>query len=173
VPSILQRAAEFKAPAVIGTGEPTEVSLAACPGHWVVLFFYPRDFTVVCPTEILELSKRVRELRDLDAEVIAISVDTVERHRQWIAEKLGRVEIPLAADPSRGIARAYGVLLEEQGVAARATFVVDPAGVVRYAAFHDLAVGRSVSEILRVLEALQAGAPVPAEWRPGDPTLEK
>jgi peroxiredoxin 2/4 len=172
VPSILQRAADFKAPAVSGTGEATEVSLSACRGRWVVLFFYPRDFTVVCPTEILELSKRLREFREVGAEVIALSVDTVERHRQWIAEKLGRIEIPLAADPSKAIARSYGVLLEEQGVAARATFVIDPSGVVRYAAFHDLAVGRSISEILRVLEALQAGAPVPAEWRPGDRTLE-
>lgn len=167
--SILQRAPDFKAKAVRGQGEEVEVSLAAWRGRWGVLLFYPRDFSVVCPTEIVELSKRAGELAALGAEVVAMSVDPLERHRQWIAERLGPVAIPLAADPSGAVARAYGALLDE-GVAARATFVVDPQGVIRYAAFHDPAVGRSISEILRVLEALQSGGPVPAEWRRGDAT---
>ncbi len=169
--TILERAPEFIAPAVRGRGEPTEVSLADHAGRWLVVFFYPKDFSAVCPTEITELSKRRRELADVGADVVAISTDDVETHRRWIAEKLGEVAFPLAADPERRISRAYGVLLEREGIAARATFVVDPAGVVRYAAVHDLAVGRSVSEILRVLEALRTGERAPAEWRAGSPTL--
>ncbi|BDG01965.1 peroxiredoxin [Anaeromyxobacter oryzae] len=169
--SILDRAPDFKAAAVRGRGERTEVALADHAGRWLVIFFYPKDFTLVCPTEITELSKRRRELADLGADVVAISTDDVETHGRWIAEKLGEVAFPLAADPDRRIARAYGALLEREGIAARATFLVDPAGVVRYAAVHDLAVGRSVSEILRVLEALRTGEKAPAEWTPGTPTL--
>jgi alkyl hydroperoxide reductase subunit AhpC len=171
VPSILQRAPDFKASAAAGTGEVREVSLAALRGRWVVVFFYPRDFTAVCPTELRELSKRMREFRELGAEILAVSVDTVERHLEWIAGPLGPVALPLVADPSKGIARAWGVLLEQEGVAARATFVVDPGGIVQYACVHNLAVGRSISELLRVLEALRTGERSPAEWRPGDRTL--
>ncbi len=168
---ILERAPEFKAAAVTGTGEEVQVSLAALAGRWVVLFFYPRDFTKVCPTEIQEFSKRAGEFRALGAEVIGASVDSVESHRRWIQGSLGPVAIPLAADPTRALARAWGALLEREGVATRATFVVDPGGTIRYASFHDLATGRSVSETLRVLEALQTGEASPAEWRPGAPTL--
>jgi peroxiredoxin (alkyl hydroperoxide reductase subunit C) len=168
---LLEPAPDFAAAAVRGAGEPAEVRLAALRGRWVVLLFYPRDFTTVCPTEILELSKRMPELRALSAEALAVSVDDVETHRRWIAEVLGPVALPLVADPDRAISRAYGALLEEAGVAARATFVVDPAGVVQYAAFHNLRVGRSISELLRVLEALRTGERAPAEWRPGQPTL--
>jgi alkyl hydroperoxide reductase subunit AhpC len=169
--SILQPAPEFKALAAMGGGAVREVSLAALAGRWVAVFFYPRDFTAVCPTELRELSKRMREFRDLGTEVLAVSVDSLERHQQWIASELGEVAFPLAADPTKEIARRWGVLLEPEGVAARATFVVDPAGVVQYACFHNLAVGRSISETLRVLEALQTGERSPAEWRRGSATL--
>ena len=98
-------------------------------------------------------------------------MDSVESHRAWIADGLGPVAIPLLADPDRSIARAVGALLEREGVAARATFVVDPAGTVQYASFHNLSVGRSVSETLRVLEALRSGERTPAEGRSGEPTL--
>jgi alkyl hydroperoxide reductase subunit AhpC len=152
-------------------GEVRELALADFRGRWLVLAFYPRDFTPVCPTEVRELSKRAREFADLDAAVVAVSVDGIETHRRWIAEVLGPVTLPLAADPSKENARAWGALLEREGVAARATFVVDPEGVVRHASINDPAVGRSISETLRVLEALRTGKPVPAEWRPGEPTL--
>jgi alkyl hydroperoxide reductase subunit AhpC len=152
-------------------GEARDLSLADYRGRWLVLAFYPRDFTQVCPTEIRELSKRAREFAALGADVIAVSVDDLDTHRRWIAEVLGPVAVPLAADPSKENARAWGALLERQGVAARATFVVDPAGRVRHAAYYDLAVGRSISETLRVIEALRAGGPSPAEWRPGEPML--
>jgi alkyl hydroperoxide reductase subunit AhpC len=133
-----------------------------------VLFFYPQDFTLVCPTEVRELSKRRAEL---GAEVLGLSVDDVETHRRWIAEVLGEVSFPLLADPGGAIARAYGVLLAREGVAARASFAIDPVGVIQYAAAHNLEVGRSISELVRVLEALRTGEAVPAGWQPGQPTL--
>jgi alkyl hydroperoxide reductase subunit AhpC len=171
VVKLLDAAPLFRAPAVSGRGEVRELALLDLRGRWVVLFFYPRDFTAVCPTEIRELSTRVGEFRALGAEVVGCSVDGAESHRAWIADGLGEVQIPLLADADRSIARAYGALLEREGVAARATFMVDPAGIVQYAAFHNLAVGRSVSEMLRVLEALTTGERTPAGWRPGEPTL--
>jgi alkyl hydroperoxide reductase subunit AhpC len=167
--TILEPAPPFRAGALLPDGESRELTRPA--GRWFVLVFYPRDFTRVCPTEVLELSKRAREFGDLGASVVAVSVDDLDTHRRWVAEVLGPLAIPLAADPARENARAWGALREREGVAARATFVVDPAGLVRYAAFHDPAVGRSVSEILRVLEALRTGEKSPAEWRPGEPTL--
>jgi alkyl hydroperoxide reductase subunit AhpC len=164
-------APDFDLEAADGAGGPARVSLRALRGRWVVVFFYPRDFTTVCPTEILELSKRMRELRALGADAVAVSADAVETHRRWIAEKLGPLQLPLASDPGGAVARAYGAWLEREGVAARATFLVDPRGAVRYLAFHDLDVGRSISELVRVLEALGTGERSPADWRPGEPTL--
>jgi peroxiredoxin (alkyl hydroperoxide reductase subunit C) len=170
---ILERAPDFKARAVTGPGEADvrDESLARHAGRWLVLFFYPRDFTAVCPTEVVELSRRAREFAELGADLLGASVDDVDTHRRWIAERLGPIAYPLLADPSREVARAWGALLEREGVAARATFIVDPQGIVQYAVFHNLAVGRSPSETLRVLEALRTGRPAPAEWRRGDPTL--
>ncbi len=168
---LLEPAPDFTASAVRGAGELVEVRLSALRDRWVVLFFYPRDFTTVCPTEVVELSKRMPELRALGAEALALSVDDLPTHRRWIAEVLGPVAVPLVADPDKAIARAYGALLEPDGVASRATFLVDPAGVVQYAAFQNRKVGRSISELLRVLEALRTGERSPAEWRPGQPTL--
>jgi alkyl hydroperoxide reductase subunit AhpC len=170
---LLEPAPTFQARAVMPDGAARELALGDFRGRWLVLAFYPRDFTRVCPTEIRELSKRTREFADLGASVVAVSVDDLDTHRRWIAEVLGPTAVPLAADPSKENARRWGALLEKEGVAARATFVVDPRGVVRHVAYYDPAVGRSISEILRVLEALRAGAPSPAEWRPGEPTLGK
>jgi peroxiredoxin (alkyl hydroperoxide reductase subunit C) len=166
--SLLAEAPDFTASGRSGRGEPVEVRLSARRGGWVVLFFYPRDFTSICPTEVRELSKRRGEL---GAEVLALSVDDPETHGRWIGEVLGEVGFPLLADPGGDIARAYGVLLEPDGVAARATFAIDPGGLVQYAAAHSLNVGRSISELVRVMEALRTGQPVPAGWQPGQPTL--
>jgi peroxiredoxin 2/4 len=170
---ILDPAPDFKAPAATGPGpaDVREVSLGDYAGRWLVLFFYPRDFTSVCPTEVLEFSKRASEFEGLEAALLGASVDDVETHRRWIAEAIGRIAYPLLADPTRAVCRAWGALLEREGVATRATFIVDPEGVVQYAAFHNLAVGRSPSETLRVLEALRTGGKSPAEWRRGEPTL--
>jgi peroxiredoxin 2/4 len=166
--SILDVAPDFKAQGVRGRGEPVQARLADLRGGWVVLFFYPRDFTRVCPTEVRELTQRRSELA---AELLGLSVDDAETHRRWIAEVLGEVGFPLLADPGGAIARAYGALLEGPAVAARATFVIDPAGVIQYAAAHSQKVGRSISELVRVLEALRTGQAVPAGWQPGQPAL--
>jgi peroxiredoxin 2/4 len=170
---ILDPAPDFRAAAAIGPspGEVREVALGDYAGRWLVLVFYPRDFTPVCPTELLELSRRARELSELRAEVLAVSVDDVPTHQRWLREVLGPIAFPLAADPAGAMSRAYGAFLDRAGVAARATVIVDPEGVVQYAAFHNLEVGRSPSEILRVLEALRTRERVPAEWRRGEPTL--
>jgi alkyl hydroperoxide reductase subunit AhpC len=168
---ILSPAPPFEARAVDGACDERSVTLHGYAGRWLVLFFYPRDFTQVCPTEVIEFSKRAGEFRALGAELLGVSADDVETHRRWIREALGPIAYPLASDPGGRIARAYGAWLEGPGVAARATFVIDAAGVVQYAAYHNLAVGRSPSEVLRVLEALRTGAPSPAEWRAGEPTL--
>ncbi len=155
---VLEPAPAFRLRAVMPGGGEAELTLAGFSGRWLVLAFYPRDFSPLCPVEVLELSKRSPELAALGAAVIAVSVDDLDTHRRWIAEELGSLAIPLAADPDRAASRAYGALLEREGFAARATFVVDPEGIVRHASFGDPGVLRSVSELLRVLEALHARA---------------
>jgi alkyl hydroperoxide reductase subunit AhpC len=169
--NLLEKAPHFKAIAVVRKGEFEPFDLADYEGSWVVLCFYPADFTTVCPTELLELSRRSKDFAALNAEVVAISTDSKHSHRAWIAMDLGELTYPLVADTKKEISRAYGALLEHDGVAARATFLVDPAGVIQYASFHPPSVGRSVSEILRVLEGLQTGENVPADWSRGKPTL--
>jgi len=171
VARILEPAPAFWARAVMPGGEVRELALGDYQGRWLVLVFYPRDFTRVCPTELRELSKRAPEFAELGASIVAVSVDALETHELWIAETLGPVAVPLAADPRRVNARAYGALIERLDVAARATFVIDPSGVVRHASFNDPSVGRSISEILRILEALRTGEKTPAEWHSGQPTL--
>jgi peroxiredoxin (alkyl hydroperoxide reductase subunit C) len=169
--TLLQPAPDFRAPAVWGKGEFRDLSLSEYRGKWVVLFFYPLDFTLVCPTEILEFSKRAGEFEAAGAQVVGCSVDSQHSHRAWIQKDLGELRIPLVADLTKKIAREYGALLEDKGFATRATFIVDPQGVVQYACYHNTAIGRSVSETLRVLEALQTGEKCPVEWRQGQGTL--
>jgi alkyl hydroperoxide reductase subunit AhpC len=168
---VYEKAPDFTAPSATGKGEVGETALATYAGKWVVLFFYPLDFTYVCPTEILEFSRRSREFGALGAAVIGCSVDSVHAHRAWIQHELGELAIPLVSDVTKRISRDYGALLEDQGIATRATYVIDPLGVVQYACYHNTAIGRSVSETLRVLEALQTGDRCPVEWRPGARTL--
>ncbi|BCJ88579.1 peroxiredoxin [Effusibacillus dendaii] len=153
-----------------------EVSLADYKGKWLVLFFWPMDFTFVCPTEITAISDRAQEFFDLDAEILGVSVDSVYVHRAWIETPrdkngIGQVNYPLASDITKQVARDYDVLIEEKGVALRGLFIIDPEGILRYQVVHDLNVGRSVDETLRVLEALQSGGLCPADWKPGQKTL--
>lgn len=141
-------------------------------GKWLILFFYPLDFTFVCPTEITAFSDRVEDFDDLDAEILGISVDSVHSHRAWIntpadQNGLGPINYPLASDITKQVAHDYGVLVEEEGVALRGLFIIDPEGIVRYQVVHDMNVGRNVDETLRVLEALQSGNLCGANWTPG------
>jgi alkyl hydroperoxide reductase subunit AhpC len=131
----------------------------------------------VCPTEVTALSDRNQEFADLNAEILGVSTDSVYSHRAWIEtprEKngVGPLNFPLAADITKEVARDYGVLVEAEGVALRGLFIIDPDGILQYAAIHNLSIGRSVDETLRVLQALQTGGLCPADWRPGQKTLE-
>src|SRR5512137_847551 len=125
---VLEKDPDFTAPAATGKGELVEISLSAYRGKWVVLFFYPLDFTFVCPTEILEFSKRAREFEALGAKVLVCSIDSQIAHKAWIEHGLGELSIPLVADVTKRIARDYGALLEDKGIATRATYIVDPEG---------------------------------------------
>jgi peroxiredoxin (alkyl hydroperoxide reductase subunit C) len=147
------------------------VALADHRGRWVVLVFYPADFTFVCPTEMLAFSAAVGEFAAEQADIVGISTDGVHCHQAWQEFVLGPLAFPLAADTSLSTTRDYGVLIESEGVARRALFIVDPEGIVRYEVVHDSDVGRSVGEALRVLRALREQVRVPADWMPGRPTL--
>ena len=154
------------------------IKLSDYKGKWLIFFFYPLDFTFVCPTEILALSDRSAEFDGFDAHVLGCSTDSVFSHWAWIntpREKNGisGLRFPLVADFTKETARAYGVLNEETGAAQRGLFIIDPHGVLKYATVTDDNVGRSVEETIRVLQALQTGGLCPAEWKPGKALLQK
>lgn len=167
-----QRAPDFTATAVVN-GEFKEISLSDYDKKWRVLFFYPLDFTFICPTEITEFSKRIEEFKALDAVVLGASVDSHHSHKAWIKNGLGEIKYPLISDLTREISRQYGVLLEDKGYTLRGTFIIDPDCKVRWAQYNDTGVGRAVGEILRVLTALQTGELCPVEWKAGQKTLGK
>jgi alkyl hydroperoxide reductase subunit AhpC len=163
-------APDFALPAVV-RGEVTTVRLADHRDRWVVVVFYPADFTFVCPTEIVGLEQRIEEFRRRGCEILAISVDDVASHEAW-AKELGGLSFPLLSDTDRTTTRAWGVLNEADGRAFRASFVVAPGGQVVYMVVSPMNVGRSIEETLRVLDALRSGRLCPADWRPGQPTLD-
>lgn len=165
-------APNFTLEGVVHGEEFKKISLADYRDQWVVIFFYPLDFTFICPTEITEFSRRFDEFKKLNAVVFGISTDSVHSHKAWLKE-LGPLNYPLLSDMSHTVSREYGVLLEEKGLDLRGTFIVDTDGVLRYGLYHDNNVGRSVSEVLRVLEALQTGELCPVEWAKGKNTLGK
>ena len=153
------------------------VKLSDYRGKWVVLLFYPLDFTFVCPTELTTFSDRYEDFEGIGAEVIGVSTDSVHSHRAWLKtpRDKGGVEdlkYPLASDITKRVASDYGVLIDDKGIALRGLFVIDPEGILRYAVIHDLNIGRSAEETLRVIQALQTGELCQAEWRPGQETLK-
>lgn len=172
-PLISHPAPGFSAEAYMPDGSFKNISLADNQGKWIVLFFYPLDFTFICPTEITSFSERMTEFENMNAVVLGASTDSCHSHKAWCETKLGRLNFPLLADMNHAISETYGVLIPEKGIALRGTFVLDPDRILRYALFHDLGVGRSVDECLRVLSALQTGELCPANWKPGMPTLGK
>jgi len=138
---------------------------------WLVLFFYPLDFTFVCPTEIRGFSKKYEEFKKLHADVLGISVDSKHSHKAWVEGPLGKINFPLLSDFHKKMSRDYEVLDEEAGTSMRGTFIIGPNGKIRYIVISDDDVGRSVEETLRVLAALQTGKLCPVEWEPGKKTL--
>ena len=143
------------------------------PGKWLVVFAWPLDFTFVCPTEIAEFGRRQPEFRERDAQVLGMSTDSQYVHLAWRNghEDLRDLPFPMLADTKRELSQELGILHRQDGVALRATFIVDPEGVIRWASVNDLSVGRNVDEVLRVLDALQTDELCPCNWKQGEETL--
>lgn len=153
---------------VRGEHEPRRISLADNRGRWTVLVFYPRDFTFVCPTELVAFADLDSEFAAEGADIVAASTDSYWTHRAWLEShpKLDVVAYPVIADTSHALASAFGVMGDD-GAALRGTFVIDPEGIVRHASVTDANVGRSADDTLRILQALGTGELCPADWRPG------
>ncbi len=165
-------APEFKLNAVTGDGNDfIQLTSEDYKGKWLVLFFYPLDFTFVCPTEITAYSKRIEEFKSLDAEVLGASVDSEHSHKAWINGDLGPINFPLASDMTKKVSEEFGILLEDAGIALRGLFIINPEGILQYSVVHDLNIGRSVDETLRVLKALKTGGLCPIDWEAGDDLL--
>ncbi|OHB66211.1 MAG: hypothetical protein A2V70_12280 [Planctomycetes bacterium RBG_13_63_9] len=156
---------------------PRPVRLSDYSGRWLMLIFYPRDFTFVCPTELTAFSARLADFNTRDCELLGISADSIELHQEWLTTPpadggLGSLQFPLASDPDGTAARAYGVWVEEKEVSTRGLFMIDPGGILQYAVMHNLNVGRSPDEVLRVLDALRTGGLCPASWTSADGTID-
>ena len=165
-----QQAPDFELESVVGKEFKT-VRLSDYRGKWVVLFFYPLDFTFVCPTEIKGFSARYKDFEAAGAVILGGSVDSKFSHLAWIEQDLGELNYPLFSDMTKEVSRQYGILKEDLGVSLRGLFIINPEGIIQYQLVHDLSVGRSVDETLRVLKALQTGENCPANWNPGEATL--
>ena len=170
----------FTADAVVN-GDFKSVSLSDYKGKYVVLFFYPLDFTFVCPTEIIAFSDSADEFNKRNTQLIACSTDSKFSHLEWINKPrkhggLGEMKIPVLADTNQKISRDYGVLKEEDGIAFRGLFIIDDKGVLRQITINDLPVGRSVDETLRLVQAFQYtdkhGEVCPVNWKPGSATIK-
>lgn len=173
-----QPAPEFEVQAYDRTKDGTDaqfttVKLSDHKGKWVCLFFYPLDFTFVCPTELVAFNKALGEFEDRDTVLLTASTDSVYSHKGWCDahEDLAGMKYLMLADTSHQLSSDFGVLLEEKGIAYRGIFLIDPNGVLRWLAIHDLGVGRNVDEVLRVLDALQTDKLCPCNWKKGDETL--
>ena len=159
-------------------GEFVPVSEENLKGGWSVVFFYPADFTFVCPTELGDLADNYAEFQRLGVEIYSVSTDTHFTHKAWHdhSDTIARVQYPLVGDPTATLARQFGVLIEEEGLALRGTFVIDPAGLIKVMEVHDNGIGRDARELLRKVQAAQyvathPGEVCPAKWTPGAQTL--
>jgi lipoyl-dependent peroxiredoxin subunit C len=152
----------------------TDLSNESFAGKWQLVFFYPKDFTFVCPTEIKAFGDLAGEFADRDCEVLAASTDTEFVHMAWrnSHDDLRDLPIPMLADVKRELSNALGIINEEEGVANRATFLVDPQGIIRHVSVTDMAVGRNPKEVLRILDALQTDELCPCNWQPGQDVLK-
>jgi len=177
---VTQQAPDFTAQAVMPNNTFADLTLSSSRGKYVVLLFYPLDFTFVCPSEILAFDRKLAEFKKRNCEVIGVSVDSQYTHLAWKSTPLregglGDVQFPLVSDLKKDIARAYGVLLDE-AVALRGLFLIDKDGIVRHELVNDLPLGRSVDEALRLLDALQFfetyGDVCPADWHPGEEAIK-
>jgi peroxiredoxin len=159
-------------------GKFVQVSDEDLRGRWSVVFFYPADFTFVCPTELGDLADHYAELQDMGVEVFSVSTDTHFTHKAWhdASSTIRKIAYPMVGDPTGTISRNFGVMIEEEGLALRGTFVVNPEGVIKLCEIHDLGIGRSAQELIRKIQAAQYvaandGEVCPANWKPGKQTL--
>jgi len=153
------------------------VKLSDYKGRWLILLFYPLDFTFVCPTELIHFSDRLDEFHGVGAEVLGVSTDSVHSHRAWLKTPKDKngiegVMYPIASDVGGKLAKAYNILVEEANIALRGLFIINPEAVLQYSVVHDLNIGRSVDETLRVLQGLQTGGLCSADWKPGQENLK-
>ncbi len=167
---------EFKKKAVVSLEKGKEfetLSSADLEGRWTVMFWWPKDFTFVCPTEIAEFNKAYSEFADRDTLLIGASTDSEFVHLAWRHDHkdLRDLRFPMLADTSKSLAEDLGILSADEKVAYRATFIIDNTGIVRWVNVNDLAVGRNVAEVLRVLDALQTDELCPCNWQKGEATL--
>lgn len=164
---------------VLHSEEIKKAKLSDYRGKWLILFFYPADFTFICPTELEEMANNYQEISSLGAEVISVSTDTVYVHKAWHdnSPAIKKISFPMAADPTAALSKLFGVYIHHQGVSLRGTFIIDPEGVLRAYEVNDNSIGRSASELIRKLKAAQyvathAGEVCPASWQPGKETLK-
>ena len=165
-----EKAPEFSLDAY-WNGEIKKVGSRDFAGKWVVLFFYPRDFTFVCPTELKGMARMASEFEKENAVIVGASTDSAYSHKAWFERDMPEVKYPVLADTGHRLARECGILIEEDGTALRGTFIIDPDGVLQYSVVSGLNVGRSVNETLRVLQALKSGGLCPVDWKKGEKTL--
>ena len=175
---INEKAPEFTEDAYVND-DIKKISLKDYKGKWVVLFFYPADFTFVCPTELGELADHYDEIKKLGAEIISVSTDTGFVHKAWHdnSETIKKIKFPMLADPARRVCAAYGTLIENEGLSLRGTFIIDPQGVLKAYEIHDNSIGRSVEELIRKIQAAKfvaehKGEVCPMNWKPGAKTLK-
>lgn len=159
-------------------GEFVPVSDKDLAGKWAVVMFYPADFTFVCPTELGDMADHYATLQEMGVEVYSVSTDTHFTHKAWhdSSETIGKIDFPMIGDPTGKISRNFGVMIEEDGLALRGTFVINPEGEIKVAEIHDLGIGRSAKELVRKIQAAQYvaehdGEVCPAAWQPGEETL--
>lgn len=169
---VREKAPDFTMKAVTGDGEDfIEVKLDDYKGKWLVMFFYPLDFTFICPTEITAFSDRYEEFKELKADILSVSTDSEYSHQAWIEGDLGQIKFPMASDNTMCVSKDYGVLIKDEGIALRGLFIIDPDQKIRYSVIHDTNVGRSIDETLRVLKAFQTGGLCAVNWEDGDDLL--
>lgn len=178
---ITKEAPDFTAQTVMADNSISDLTLSSYKGKHVVLFFYPLDFTFVCPSEILAFNRAVDEFKKRNCEIIGVSVDSQFTHLAWKNTPveqggIGNVEFPLVADLNKSISQSYGVLLSDEGVSLRGLFLIDKEGIIRHAVVNDLPLGRNVEEALRMVDALQFfeahGDVCPANWKPGEEAMK-
>lgn len=176
--NINEEAPKFEEEAFVD-GTIKKINLDDYKGKWVVLFFYPADFTFVCPTELGELADHYEEFKKINTEVISVSVDTAFVHKAWHdhSETIKKIKFPMLADPARRVCKSYWTLIEDEGVALRATYLIDPEGKIKAFEFHDNSIGRSIEELMRKVQAAQyveehGGEVCPMNWKPGGKTLK-